>query len=425
LNPRTLIASLAAKRHDTFWRNNAIFFVGSIGVSFLNYLYYPVLGRLLSLESFGELQVLISFFTQITIFIGVLTMISTNIVLNEKNTDVTNRTVNELEKFTLHIGYGLLVLVTLASPLLRDTLKFESALPFILIMLVFVAGISLGFKTAYLRGKNDYMATTIEGALASITKLLASAGLVALGLQTAGAAGGILVAQLIALAYATYKAKQHGYKRSITATKPDWSVLRPQARYAGLVLFVSLIVTLQYSADVTIVKYLFSPEVAGQYASIATISRIVLFLTGSFAVVLLSSVTLSRPPAENSRLLIKSFIITALLGGSAALVFAAFPTFVVHVLFGTKYDTLAHLLPLLSFAMFAMSLNNLLATYHIALRHYGVMLYVGLGALATVVAIVISHGDPAAIVRGLAIGSAVMLAGLLGWTGYRAGYSLR
>lgn len=402
-------------------RNNAIFFVGSLSVSFLNYLYYPVLGRLLSLESFGELQVLVSFFTQMTIFIGVLTLVATNIIVNEKDDATTNRTITELEKIALYAALAILVIVSLLSPLLQTALQFESALPFMIIATVFVAGIPLGFRTAYLKGKTNFTAMSAVGVLASISKLVASAALVMVGFKTAGAAGGILVSQLIGLAYAGVMARRLGFHKQKTTLKPSWGILRPHAKYAGLVLFVSLISTIQYSIDVVIIKYLFSPEIAGQYAGMATISRIVLFLTGSFSVVLLSSVKIANQAQDNSKLLVRSLVMTIGLGGSATVVFGLFPTQVIHALFGIKYDTFASLLPLLSLAMLLMSISSLIANYHIALRHYWVMLYVGIGAVVTIGCIVLNHATPEAVVQSIVIGSLVTFLGLAGWTGARAG----
>jgi O-antigen/teichoic acid export membrane protein len=417
-------AARTAKSND-FLRHNAIYFVGSLVISALNYLYYPVLGRMLPLESFGEVQVLISLFTQMTIFVSVLTHVSTNIISNETDTDAVNKTVSELEKITQYVGYAILALIIIAAPYLKTALKFESVWPFFVIGLVFVVGITTGYRTAYLTGKSAFLRATVAGMLTASVKIVASALLVSAGYKTSGAAGGILVAQLIGLAYAAYKARQLGFIRHRSGVRPDWALLRPQARYAGLVLFVSIITTLQYSADVTIVKYLFSPEIAGQYAGIATISRIVLFLTGSFAIVLLSAVKISRQPHENSKLLIRSLLMTLILGGAATLIFVLFPSQVIHLLFGQKYDAFAHLLPLLSVAMLIVSVSSLIANYHLALRHYGVMLYVGLGAVATIGLLIIGHGSPDAVVRSLAIGSGCMLAGLLGWTGYRAGFRLQ
>lgn len=414
-------------KQNDFIRNNAIFFVGSLSISFVNYLYYPVLGRLLSIESFGELQVLISFFSQITIFITVLTLISTNVVLNEKDTKKANKTVGELEKITLYVALTILAIVTLLSPILQTQLKFSSPIPFIVITMVLVVGVSLGFRTAYLRGKSDFLATSKAGLIGSISKIIASVIFVVLGFSTAGAAGGILASQILALLYASARARRLGYQRerSSQSHRPDWSILRPQARYAVLVLFVSFICTLQYSVDVTIVKYLFSPEVAGQYAGIATISRIILFATGSFAVVLLSSAKISNTPKQNSTLLIRSLTLTFAVGGIATLLFVLFPVPIIHLLFGVEYDTFAHILPLLSIAMLIMSLCNLIANYHIALRHYWVMLYVGIGALSSILLVAVSHATPEDVVRSLMIGSVVMLVGLVGWTGYRAGFMVK
>src|SRR5262249_32510346 len=55
-----------------FLRHNAVYFAGSLLVAFLNYLYYPVLGRLLQPADFGEVQAVISLFLQAGVFLQVL-----------------------------------------------------------------------------------------------------------------------------------------------------------------------------------------------------------------------------------------------------------------------------------------------------------------------------------------------------------------
>ncbi len=158
---------LNVAKNNEFLRSNAIFFVGSILIAVLNYLYYPILGRLLPVESFGELQVLISLYTQITIFLVVATLVVTNIVVNEKNKDASNSTTYELERLSVYIGIGFLVVISLLAVPLQNLLKFSSPLPFILVGLLFVFSIPLAFRGAYLRGKQDFLGASISGATAS------------------------------------------------------------------------------------------------------------------------------------------------------------------------------------------------------------------------------------------------------------------
>ncbi len=88
---RQLVRTL---RESTFVRHNAIFFAGSLSIGLLNYLYYPVIGRLLHPNSFGEVQVLFSLFAQISIFFGILGLITINITANTADAAKRNRLIS-------------------------------------------------------------------------------------------------------------------------------------------------------------------------------------------------------------------------------------------------------------------------------------------------------------------------------------------
>ena len=416
--------NLRKLKSNSFIKNNGIFFIGSLLVAFINYLYYPVLGRLLPIDAFGEVQVIISFYLQLTVFLTVLTLIATNVVVNESNRDTANAVVGEIERFALYLSMLLSVIVIALAVPLQQALKFESSMPFVAITGVFIVSVVLAFRSAYLRAKQDFWAASLQGIIAGTAKLALSALLVVIGFRTVGAIGGLLAAQIVSLYYAGRRAKKLGFSRPAQSRRlfrpVNFAVLKPFYGYAGLVLVVSLITTMMYSLDVTIVKYLFSPELAGQYASISTIARIIFFLTGSFAVVILSTVKRSADARTNYMMLVRSFIITLVLGGSTATFFALFPTFTIHLLFGQRYDQFAHLLPLLSFAMLFAALAVLVGNYHLALAHYKVLIFVLIGAGITAVAIYLSHSTIDAVVTSIFIGNFSLAAILIGWTGYRA-----
>ena len=398
-------------RTNEFLRHNAVFFTGSFVVSVLNYLYYPVVGRLLPASQFGEVQALVSLFLQATIFLNVISNVAVNIVANEPDEGIRSRTVIELERFaTLLVAAGLLLGLILL-PQIQHFLRFDQPLPFIILGLSMLASVTLSLRQAYLRGRNAFTQLSIAGSLAAGGKLIASAALVLLGLGTMGAVGGLVVAQLITLAYTVRSARKLGFKSSPGRlfSWPDLNLIKPQLPYAILVLVVSLVTTLQFSFDILVVKHYFSADVAGAYAGVATIARIIYFLTGSVAAVLLSTVKLDAPPGASRGLLIRSMLLQGVLGGSALIIFSLFPVFITRLLIGPKYLALAGLLPELSLALFIVAFIGLLLTYDLALRRSSAAVVAVLGAGITVALVVVSHSSPAAVVRSLLIGSSAML----------------
>ncbi len=417
---------LVRASQSPFLRQNLVFFIGSLIVAVLNYLYYPVLGRLLPTESFGELQVLVSLFMQATILLQVLGLVATNIVVNEKDADKANAVLSELEKFSLLISLGLFIITIIIAPSLQAGLKFDSPIPFIILGLIFLASVPPAFTGAFLRAKKDFKAASATSAAAAGAKLILSVILVYVGFQVAGAITGILLAQLIGLVYTAQRARKLGYRKIKSSRRtPEWSILRPHMKFAVFVLATSLITTTMVAIDSIAVKYYLSPTEAGLYGGISTIARIIFYLTGSVGLVLLASVKVGQTPAKNIALLLRSIALVSALGGSALLVFSLFPHFVIHTLMGPRYDAYASSLPLLSAAIMAISLATLLSQYHVALRHYFVTVPLAIGAVVTTFMFVTNHNGITAIITSLAIGSFTLLGCMVVWTAYRArGYKL-
>lgn len=396
-------------------RMNVVFFGGSLAVAFLNYLYYPVLGRLLDKQSFGETQMLVSLFLQLSIVLSVLGLVVVNIVVNQRDNHAASMVIRELEKAALLVGGAMVVLTVLFSGLLKDMFKFSGTLEFILLAVVFLVTIPLTFRTAFLRGKQSFGAVSISGGLAAFAKLIFSVGLVLFGAATNGAIGGILVAQLLAFFYTARLAGRRGYQPgSVKSRRINWDIVRPQLRFAGFAGLVSLSVMVLFSVDAVIVKYLFTPEVAGAYAGISTVARIIYFLTASIAIVLLSSISQKSSATETRSLLKRSLLLTIAIGGSAALVFTIFPGFVVGILMGNGYQQFVDLLPLLSLTTLLLAAANVLASYHMALRHYRIVYAVIAVLVLLAILLFVRHETVRQIVENLAIVTSVLVA-LLGF----------
>lgn len=403
-------------RTSHFLRHNVIFFVGSIAVGVLNYLYYPVMGRLLSPTAFGEVQTLVSLFLQVAIFLMVLGLVTIHIVANYRSAVQRDAVVFEFEQLALVLSIVLLLVTILFQNQLKHFLQFRGTWPFILLMLALVASVPMTFRGAFLRGKQRFGQASLVNMFGAGGKLLFAATFVAVGAGTAGAIGGLVAAQVVASGIAAFWAHRSGLRRTGGARLirlPNIHILRPELPYGGLVLAGSLLVTLQYSIDIVVVKHYFDPHTAGLYAGVASVARIIFFLTASVALVLMPLVKLEAGAAHNRRLLFKSLGLLGLAGVPALALFIGAPHIVVTSLMGTNYAGLTYLLPQLSVAIFTVSVTNLIVSYYLALRRYAVLPSIIIGAVVTYGLLLTHHDTLRAVVHNLLIGSMTMLLLLL------------
>ncbi|HSX35387.1 MAG TPA: oligosaccharide flippase family protein [Patescibacteria group bacterium] len=410
--------ALRHMRHSQFLRDNAVFFSGSVAVGALNYLYYPILGRLLSPGAFGEVQTLVSLFLQLGIFLVVFSLVVVNIVTNYADAAARNLFVFEFEKLALVVALLLLVLSVVFRSRLQSFLHFTSSWPFMLLGGAVVAAVPFTLRSAYLRGRQRFGLVSAGNIIVAAGKLAFSVALVLAGLGTVGAIGGVVAAQVVAWGFVAWWAykwglKQAGGKRWLAL--PDMRILLPELRYGAIVLVASLALTLQYSVDILFVKHYFSPGTAGAYAGIAAAARIVFFLTASIGQVLMAAIRLKHSPEQNRQLLKKSLLLLGGIGLPVLAVLVATPRLVIRALMGEHYLAYATLLPRLSIAIAIVAVLNLLVAYYLALRRYGVAVATVLGLGASCAMIVLHHGSPAAVVDGLLFGSLAMLALFGGW----------
>lgn len=405
-------------RRSQFLRDNAIYLIGSIVVGALNYLYYPVLGRLLPPSAFGEVQTLVSLFLQLSIFLSVLGLVTVNIVANYQDEAERNALVLEFEKLALVISMALLLVTIVFQSSLKHFLHFGSSLPFIILMLSIVVTVPFTFRGAYVRGKQKFGISAIANVVGAGTKLLFSVLLVVVGLGTAGAIGGLILAQAVACSYVAWWALKLGLKRNVAAKRralPDMRLLLPELKYGLLVLVGSLVITVQYSIDIVVVKHYFDAHTAGLYAGVASVARIIFFLTASIALVLMPSVRLHQTPAHNRQLLVKSLLMFAGLSVPTLLLFVGFPKLIIRFLMGSSYLSMAGLLPELGLAICLIAVLNLFVSYYLALRRYGIAVVVLAGGLATYGLMFWHHTSPAAVVTSLLAGSLAMVGLLVLW----------
>jgi O-antigen/teichoic acid export membrane protein len=407
---------------NPFIRNNLIFLMGSVLVGGFNYIYYPILGRMLSPEAYGEVQAMVALCLQLLIFLNVLSQVSINVVANYTDEDRKQRVIFELEKLAFMASLGIVAVGIACSWYVKDFFNFESVWPFIVLLSVVVATVPLSFRSAFLRAHLRFGIASISNIIGAAGKVIFSVILVWLGFNIVGAIGGILVAQVVAFTYTAYKAKQLGFMKPADSSyigKLSLKDIRPELPYAAFMFVCSMSIVLLSSIDIFVVKHYFDPLVAGQYAGISTVARIIFFLTAPLALVLLPAVKIANSASENRKLLLKSLGLLVAVGGSPALFFAVFPDFSVHTLMGSSYAAYTSLLPLLCLAMLLLSVVNLIISYYIALRNYMLLSIIIPGVCTTVILMWASHSSVRNVVMNLIYGSIGMIVLCVVWRGLR------
>ncbi|HSW74996.1 MAG TPA: oligosaccharide flippase family protein [Candidatus Saccharimonadales bacterium] len=399
-------------RQSSFLRQNAVFFLGSVGVGLLNYAYYPVMSHLLPVSSYGEVQAIMSLFLQLLIFLTVLGQVTVNVVANYQDETKKQKIIYELEKLALFLSIALFVVAAVFGWKIKSFFHFNSVWPFLILMLSIVVTVPLAFRSAYLRGHKKFASVAAANLLSSASEIIISAVLVLVGWKTVGAVFGIVVAQFLAFLYAARAAYKIGFTKpenAKLASLPDVKTLRPELMYGLLVLCGSLTITVLSSADIFVVKHYFDAQTAGHYAGVSTVARIIFFLTASIAQVLLPSVKINQTAKHNRTLFLKSLALVLALGGMAALVFAVFQREIITVLMGKKYLTYGHLLGRLSLLMLVLSVLNLVVSYFVALRKYSIIIIVLLGAGLTFGLLAIFHTTLEAVIDSVLSGALAML----------------
>ncbi len=378
-------------------------------VAVLNYLYHPVLSRLLSVPQFGEVQAIFSLSVQIGILLSVLGIVVLNIAANAQEHPEREAVLADLQSLALYaLGFCSLVLL-IFSPQLARAFQFDSVWPFFILVLILLTTVPITFRRSYLQAHTDFKAVSTTNVIIAAGRLAIAAALVILGFGVGGALMGLVVAQLLALIYVYSKTRD---ARSLSFSL--WPALSPllkkELRYIWLTLSAFGFVAFLISADVLFAKYLFDPATAGAYSGISTVARIIYFSTASIAAVLLPSVRLNQAPEVHQRLLWRSLMMLLSIATPvlALLVFA--PEFITKLLIGEKFIHFAYLLPRLACMTLVISIMNLFISYFLSLRRYTLLLAVAAGVIGIAAPLYMHHAVPLDIINAFLIGSSATLA---------------
>jgi O-antigen/teichoic acid export membrane protein len=182
-----------------------------------------------------------------------------------------------------------------------------------------------------------------------------------------------------------------------------------------MVLWFTVLAQFFYNFDMLFVKSFFAPEAAGLYGALLTVGRIIYFVGGVVPLVMFPVVANLKNDQSMRRygVLAKSLALTAALAVPVYLVMYFWPEFVIRIIVGAKYLSIAPYLPGFGLVMLALTLVLILSNYFLALGRRGGLVVMTGAVLLEIILLNLFHGNLTQVIVTLGASFAAAALGLL------------
>jgi len=363
--------------------------------SFLNYLVHPILTRHLSVSAYGDFQALLSFSTVVGIIGAVISMALTKefSVLALDRREVIKPLLRRALGYLSILGLVIFIVILFFSNSFNRLFNIPEPAILIISSLSLLYIFPLLVNKAVLSGLQRFPALSIINLTEPVFRLVLIILLVVIfpwGVN--GAAWSLALTGLVAFLFSFWPIKKINLPDAAHEIKVS---LRALAPYAALVLWFIVLTQFFYNFDMLLVKSSLDSETAGLYGALLTIGRIIYFIGGAVPLVMFPVVAGLKNDSSLRRysVLGKSLGLMAVLAVPAYLFIALWPEFMVKIVVGAKYLSIASYLPSFALVMLLLTLVMVLANYFLALgNYYSLIILSFMAVLETVLLVFFANG---------------------------------
>lgn len=391
------------KIHGSF-----IFMVATIITSFLHFVITTVLARTVPLETFGTFIFITNLVFLLSIIVTSFSSALSESVSSEKRklplalVFPSNKTL--LKTYALSIiASGIWVLLV---PYVSIATHIEAPILYVC-TLIFLCMLPYGAYRGALGG--HFIFTSLS--LLIVIEALSRIGLI---LQGIFSGSNILIfisiPASIGIAFLLSYFFAHKIKSKAAASLHPITV--PNKLFLSLFI-ISIASSIVFSLDMILVKFLFSPDIAGQYAFISTIGRILIIINGLISYLFILFCSNEQAPIQKKRIfnIISSIIILNSLG--FIFLFGLLGTYTAPLLLGPNSLAIVPVLLPYTIALACASLSEIIIIYHILKKEYQYIWFI-LGTIFFVLGgIYLFHNTLAHVIYVLLTTTSVMCIGTI------------
>lgn len=356
-------------KDNPFLRNSAILFAGTMTANVLNYVFHLLLGRMASVELYGEIESLISLSHIISIPAATLGMIVTKYSAHtkaENNPFGSYLIFKAFNQKIITLGIPLFLLALTITPLVRSFLKIDGYWPIIFLWALMLLGFFSYVTNSILTGWQKFREFSLVSIVGTVAKIIASVGLLKIGFGVSGVVGGFVLAGLISYGLSIFFLRFTKDRNENSSMDIDFSVMK---KYLLPALMGIVSITILGNVDMVLAKNKLDAIASGQYGALTVASKTIFFATGILSSVLFSmSAEEHHKKGSSKRQLKNAALLTLLATSFATLFFFAFPEFVLKVFFGEKYLGVSPYLGWFAVTVSLFSFVNLIIQYLLSIH---------------------------------------------------------
>jgi O-antigen/teichoic acid export membrane protein len=328
--------------HSRILGGSLVMLVGSGLVSTANFGYNVAVAHMLGPQGFGHAAAAVTLLMLASAITLTFQLVCAKLVARSETSGAKVAVFSSLLRRSWLVGIGLGSALFLLSPQVTRYLKLPSSFVVILLAAGVAFYVPLGVKRGGLQGVCAFSRLATNFILEAVVKCLGAVVLIELGFGILGAVAAIAVSVILAYFVPPKPAELQGRPEPGETTS-----LREGIQ--AIVFFVGQVII--NNIDILLVKHFFPPEVAGLYAAVALVGRVVYML--SWSVVSAMFPLSASAKREDQRISVLVVPLVIVLG--IAVVFIAglglFPDLALRLVFGSGIKLAGY------------SLNSLLLLY--------------------------------------------------------------
>lgn len=366
-----------------------IFMLSSLLVNAGNYLYNLILGRILGPVAFSDAALMITLLL-IMSFLAMTFQLTTAKFTVTLDQSMFSHFRKKMFRYAFLSGIIFSLLLTVFSKDLQQIFQTSSATMFAILGLGVPVYFLLSVNRGVFQGKQRFGALSLTYQSEMWSRLLITLGL--LWLLEVDTSILVSIGILCSLILGIFPLEKESISINKSSSKLNSSQKKAITIFLMITAFYEMTQIIINNSDILLVKHYFSQLESGLYASLALIGRVVYFVAWMFVMQLLPAVVQKQKNGESHKgELFKYVGWVVLLSGVIVISCAVFPKFIIIVMFGKQYISMANLLWLYAIATSLFAISNIFCYYFLSLEKYLPVVISGLMGLAQVVLIIFFH----------------------------------